>query len=276
MSRVLKNYPHIITSAYGKRGSSWHGGVDVTGYRNKTHVLDYITAHSDGKVIATRNDITGFIDGGSYGNYVIIDHGSGYKTLYAHMAYKSVAVKVGDKVKAGTVIGYMGNTGTSYGGHLHFEVRLNDERINPTEYLDKELPINKGDDPKPQPTKSIDEVARDVINGDYGNYPERKERLEAEGYNYAEVQARVNEILKPTPAPSNIIKEGDTVIVNGEGRASSNGKGATTRTFKNTKMKVIAIAKNASHPYALNQYNEGKVGDYSKVTAWFAPYSIKK
>lgn len=272
MSRVLKNYPHIITSAYGKRGSSWHGGVDVTGYRNKTHVLDYITAHSDGKVIATRNDIKGFIDGGSYGNYVIIDHGSGYKTLYAHMAHKSVAVKVGDKVKAGTVIGYMGNTGTSYGGHLHFEVRLNDNRIDPTPYLDKELPINN--DPKPTPTKSIDEVARDVINGNYGNYPERKERLEAEGYNYSEVQARVNEILKPKPSTE--INEGDTVIVNGPGRASSAGTGASTRSYVNTKMKVIAIAKNASHPYALNQYNEGKVGDYSKVTAWFAPNSIKK
>lgn len=276
MSKVLKNYPHVITSPYGKRKDSWHGGVDVTGKNSKgTHVLDYITAHSDGKVVAARKDITGFVAGGSYGNYVIIDHGSGYRTVYAHMAYKSVTVNVGDTVKAGAVIGYMGNTGTSYGGHLHFEVRLNDERINPTEYLDKDLPLKK---PEPQPTKSIDAVARDVINGDYGNYPERKERLEAEGYNYAEVQARVNEIWaeEHKPAPSNIIKEGDTVIVNGEGRASSNGKGATTRTFKNTKMKVIAIAKNASHPYALNQYNEGKVGDYSKVTAWFAPYSIKK
>lgn len=272
MSKVLKNYPHIITSAYGNRNGSWHGGVDITGYRNKTHVLDYIVAHSDGKVVAVRNDVTGFVAGGNYGNYVIIDHGSGYKTLYAHMAYKSVTVKVGDKVKAKDVIGYMGNTGTSYGGHLHFEVRLNDNKIDPTPYLDKDLPINN--EPAPTPTKSIDEVADDVIAGKYGNYPERKERLEAEGYNYSEVQARVNEKLQPKP--SKTISLGDTVIVNGEGRASSNGKGATTRTFKNTKMKVIAIAKNASHPYALNQYNEGKVGDYSKVTAWFAPYSITK
>jgi len=58
---------------------------------------------------------------------------------------------------------------------------------------------------EPKPTKSIDEVAKDVIAGKYGNYPERKEKLEAEGYNYNEVQARVNEIMdanKPAPKPS--------------------------------------------------------------------------
>ena len=44
MGRVLKTYPHIITSPYGKRGNSWHGGVDITGYNNGIHVLDYICA----------------------------------------------------------------------------------------------------------------------------------------------------------------------------------------------------------------------------------------
>lgn len=59
--------------------------------------------------------------------------------------------------------------------------------------------------PAPTPKKSLDEIAKDVIAGKYGNYPERKNRLEADGYNYSEVQGRVNEILagnKPTPQPA--------------------------------------------------------------------------
>lgn len=68
-------------------------------------------------------------------------------------------------------------------------------------------PAVKETQPTPQPTpkKSLDEIAKDVIAGKYGNYPERKTRLEAEGYNYSQVQGRVNEILagnKPTPQPA--------------------------------------------------------------------------
>lgn len=71
--------------------------------------------------------------------------------------------------------------------------------------------------PTPSPKKSIDEVAKDVIAGKYGNYPERKTKLEAEGYNYNEVQGKVNEILngnqpKPTPTPTDEIKVGDRVV----------------------------------------------------------------
>lgn len=68
-------------------------------------------------------------------------------------------------------------------------------------------PAVKETQPAPQPTpkKILDEIAKDVIAGKYGNYPERKTRLEAEGYNYSQVQGRVNEILagnKPTPQPA--------------------------------------------------------------------------
>lgn len=60
----------------------------------------------------------------SWGNYVKIDHGNGYKTLYAHMS--SFAVQLGDTVTQGQVIGYVGNTGNSYGNHCHFEMTYND------------------------------------------------------------------------------------------------------------------------------------------------------
>lgn len=115
-----------------------HNGIDIV---NKNYTLGNITAHSGGTVVGIRNDVTGFISGGSYGNYVKIKHDNGYYTLYAHGKYNSVSVKIGQRVKKGQVIMAMGNTGTSYGGHLHFEVRdTSDARIDPTPYINADLP----------------------------------------------------------------------------------------------------------------------------------------
>ena len=82
----------------------------------------------------------------------------------------------------------------------------------------------------------------------------------------------------PTPTPSTDIKLGDTVIVNGVGRSSSDGSGAKTREFKDHEMKVIMISGNTKRPnrYALNQYNKGKINDASAVTGWFREQDIKK
>ncbi len=67
-----------------------------------------------------------------YGTHVIINHGYGYQSLYAHMA--SVTVKAGDKVKRGQIIGTVGNTGTSTAPHLHYEVIHNNRKVNPISY----------------------------------------------------------------------------------------------------------------------------------------------
>ena len=80
----------------------------------------------------------------------------------------------------------------------------------------------------------------------------------------------------PTPTPTPSIKLGDSVIVNGRGSASSNGTGRTTKKYINKKMKVILINKGAKSPYALNQYNTGKVGSAAAVTAWFSEDKVKK
>jgi len=144
MSRILKNYKNKITSLFGYRilngKGQGHGGIDIVGTTRTNSLLDYITAHSDGEVIKVTKNIIGFVSGGSYGNYVIIKHDKKYLTLYAHMSYNSIKVRVGDKVKQGDIIGYMGQTGTSYGGHLHFEVRENGVRIDPKPYIDSNLP----------------------------------------------------------------------------------------------------------------------------------------
>jgi hypothetical protein len=142
MSRVFKNKGNVITQAF-KKGV--HNGIDLVG---TGYTLDYITAHTEGTVVAVRNNYkTNDRYGCSYGNYVKIKH-NGYYTLYAHMKYNSVTVRVGQKVSKGQVIGYMGNTGHSFGAHLHFEVRdKKDNFINPTPYINADLPVNNPVEP---------------------------------------------------------------------------------------------------------------------------------
>jgi murein DD-endopeptidase MepM/ murein hydrolase activator NlpD len=74
---------------------------------------------------------------GGYGYHMVIDHGYEYKTLYAHMS--RFKVRVGEKVKRGDVIGYVGSTGTSTAPHLHYEVIKNGEKINPMNFFFNDL-----------------------------------------------------------------------------------------------------------------------------------------
>jgi murein DD-endopeptidase MepM/ murein hydrolase activator NlpD len=106
-----------------------HTGVDLGGsYGNP------IVAAAAGTVILVNNPREGSNKGGSgYGNYIIIDHGGGVSTLYAHL--KNTHVKVGSTVKAGDRIASCGSTGTSTGPHLHFEVRINGRHTNPVPYI---------------------------------------------------------------------------------------------------------------------------------------------
>lgn len=106
-----------ISSSYRTAKRPNHTGVDVSAPQGVA-----IVAAGDGDVI-----ISGW--GGGYGNYVVIDHGSGMSTLYAHMVAPGIAK--GTKVKAGQNIGKVGSTGNSTGPHLHFEVRKNGKDINP-------------------------------------------------------------------------------------------------------------------------------------------------
>ena len=180
--RVLEKGNCEITQGYSYN----HNAVDIVG---GGYTLDYVVAHSDGKIVFCQDglgNMKGSTGNQSYGNCVKIDHGNGYCTLYAHML-KGLSVKNGDSVKKGQKLGYMSDSGNAYGGHLHFEVWKNGTRINPTEYLDKDLFTE-------QVNKSTEELANEVIQGLWGNGQERKDRL---GSRYAEVQARVNEILAP-------------------------------------------------------------------------------
>lgn len=127
------NRGYVITSYRGWRWGRMHEGIDISGAGNFGSL---IYAAAGGTVIRVNNSCPsqgrGYGDtcGGGMGNEVIIDHGNGYITTYAHL-HQTVLVSVGDTVSRGEKIGYMGNSGSSTGAHLHFEVSYNGININP-------------------------------------------------------------------------------------------------------------------------------------------------
>jgi murein DD-endopeptidase MepM/ murein hydrolase activator NlpD len=113
-----------FTSGFGYRWGRMHEGIDIAAAEGTP-----ILAAADGTVILMQSEY----ESGGYGNYTCIDHGGGLSTCYAHQS--SFATSNGAQVSQGTVIGYVGNTGHSYGAHLHFEVRINGAPTDPLGYL---------------------------------------------------------------------------------------------------------------------------------------------
>jgi murein DD-endopeptidase MepM/ murein hydrolase activator NlpD len=111
-----------ITSGFGYRWGALHAGLDIA-----NNVGTPIRAAKSGTVI-----VAGWNAGG-YGNWVIIDHGGGFSTLYGHMS--RIRTSEGASVKQGDLIGDMGSTGNSTGPHLHFETRVGGNPQDPTRYL---------------------------------------------------------------------------------------------------------------------------------------------
>lgn len=112
-----------ISSPYGYRGSEFHTGIDI--------------AKSSGSPVYASNGGTVTFAGwsGGYGNLVIINHGGGIETYYAHNS--SITVSVGEQVQKGQQIAKVGSTGRANGSHLHFEIRVNGSAVNPLNYLNK-------------------------------------------------------------------------------------------------------------------------------------------
>jgi murein DD-endopeptidase MepM/ murein hydrolase activator NlpD len=134
---ILSEIPNIwpikggighISMYYGQNENpiygSWyiHKGIDLSTFRSG----DPILATADGKVVTVAYDI-------SLGNYIILEHKHGFLTRYAHMS--AFKVQKGAVVKQGQIIGYIGNTGLSTGPHLHYEVHLGTETIDPLRFL---------------------------------------------------------------------------------------------------------------------------------------------
>ena len=124
LGRVASGYGYRIHPIYKTR--KLHTGMDFTAPQGTP-----IYATGDGKIAKVRRSRKG------YGNHVIIDHGYGYQTLYAHM--RKYIVYRGQKIKRGEIIGYVGSTGTSVAPHLHYEVMKNKRKINPVNYYYNDL-----------------------------------------------------------------------------------------------------------------------------------------
>lgn len=124
LSRVASGYGYRIHPIYKTRKMHW--GMDFTA---PTGTDIYVTGNGVVKSIKKLNK--------GYGRHVIIDHGFGYETLYAHMS--EIKVKVGQEVKRGDIIGFVGNTGTSTAPHLHYEVMKDGRKIDPVNYYVNDL-----------------------------------------------------------------------------------------------------------------------------------------
>ena len=113
---------YTFTSGFKMRWGRLHGGVDLAVPEGTP-----VYAADNGKVIVAGNL------GDGYGNYIILDHQNGYKTLYAHNS--ELLVSVGDVVAQGEQIALSGNTGNSTGPHVHFEIQVNDEKVDPQQFV---------------------------------------------------------------------------------------------------------------------------------------------
>lgn len=122
--RISSHYGHRTDPFY--KVTKFHGGIDFSG-----PIGLGIYATGDGVVSRVEKNKNG------YGNNIVIDHGYGYKTRYAHL--NSFKVKKGDKVKRGQEIGSMGNTGKSTAPHLHYEVIKNNKTVNPINFFYNDL-----------------------------------------------------------------------------------------------------------------------------------------
>jgi murein DD-endopeptidase MepM/ murein hydrolase activator NlpD len=114
----------IVSSGFGRRNGRMHEGIDILAPENTA-----VRAAGYGVVLYAGDGMHG------YGNAIILDHGDGVTTLYGHL--RRFRVRSGDAVAAGSVIGTVGDTGNATTTHLHFELRLGGEGVDPEKYLEK-------------------------------------------------------------------------------------------------------------------------------------------
>jgi len=139
-----------ITSRYAGRPDpftgepSTHHGIDIASSDGSTGKINITAAKAGTVIYPSKTDkidcpySAGPIDyqcGSGYGNYVMIEHDDGAVTVYAHLQENTIIVRKGDTVVAGQVLGKMGSSGRSTGPHLHFEVRINGQTVDPENYI---------------------------------------------------------------------------------------------------------------------------------------------
>lgn len=130
--------PNIVhlSSGFGYRTDPVYGGGELHGGQDLAGALGTpVYATGDGKIIQAEFSSNG------YGNQIVIDHGYGYQTRYAHLSV--ITVVVGMQVHRGDQIGNIGSTGKSTGPHLHYEVVYRENRVNPMNFMDFNMPLDE-------------------------------------------------------------------------------------------------------------------------------------
>jgi len=205
INNIIHTKSERLTSPFGRRADPisglagvQHNGVDIVDSQGRQRNQDvWCLAIADGVVTDVHNGI-------EIGHGVDILHEN--RILSRQYHFRTFPnLRAGDKVSKGQRIGIMGTTGRSTGVHLHFEIKENSTRwnngisVDPMPYLmDTKKIISVIPNMPAQNTarKSIDEIAIEAIRGLWGNGIDRQNRLNQSGYNFIEVQARVNQILK--------------------------------------------------------------------------------
>jgi len=129
----------ISNSDLRRTASGWGYRIHPIYKIRKFHYGMDFTASTGTEIYATGDGVIDVLTSSrrGYGNRIEIDHGFGYRTLYGHMS--KIIVKKGQKVRRGDVIGYVGNSGLSTAPHLHYEVHLNNKKVNPVNYYFNDL-----------------------------------------------------------------------------------------------------------------------------------------
>ena len=115
----------FITPCTGRKSQGYHSGHRAVDICNSYGTEIYASA--DGVCVKKVHSNAG------YGNYIVLEHENGYKTLYAHLS--KIVIDIDQEIKSGELIGYMGSTGRSTGNHLHFEIHKNGVQQNPLKYI---------------------------------------------------------------------------------------------------------------------------------------------
>jgi murein DD-endopeptidase MepM/ murein hydrolase activator NlpD len=139
-SGATSSGPQVVRGGQSSRsGFIWPVGGPISSYFGPSHPLgiDVDLFSNPNAAVGAANSGTVTFAGGnaccSYGYYVVVNHGNGFETLYAH--FSKIAVSTGQQVSKGQLLGYGGRTGYATGNHLHFEVHLNGKVVNPIEFL---------------------------------------------------------------------------------------------------------------------------------------------
>jgi hypothetical protein len=211
VNHVLKNGYEYETSAFGPRkdpisgADSYHNGEDMISSKYGT---DSIVAFQAGTVEALRNSVAGYDKVNGSGNYIHIRHDGGHQSRYLHLKKDSLTVKVGQAVRKGEVIAYMGSTGYSTGAHLHFEVRLDGNPQDPVPYLsgEKSIPADIPDSAVPSAPVGPDRIG-DTVYFKGGNHFANAQADTPTGGIRSAGKAKVTGLASGKPHPYHLIGE---------------------------------------------------------------------